>query len=48
MTLPNPETTLVYSLHYPQQGCHDWDDKLPPETLGCMKKQEKGKSKLHA
>ena len=45
MTLPDPETPLVYSLHYAQQGRHEWDeDEMPPETMGRMKKQEKGKS----
>ena len=48
MRLPDPEVPLVYSLHYAQQGRQDWEDELPPETTGCMKKQEKGKSKLHA
>ena len=48
MTLPNPELALVYSLHYAQQGRQDWEDELPPESMGRMKKQEKGKSNLHA
>ena len=48
MTLPNPEGPLLYSLHYDQQGRQDWEDELPPETMGCMRKQEKGKSNLHA
>ena len=48
MTLPDPEVPLVYSLHYAQHGRQDWEDELPPETMGCMKKQEKGKSNLHA
>ena len=48
MTLPDPEVPLVYLLHYAQQGCQDWEDELPPETMGRMKKQEKGKSNLHA
>ena len=48
MTLPNPEVPLVYSLHSAQQGCQDWEDELPPETMGRMKKQEKGKSNLLA
>ena len=48
MTLPSPEVPLVYSLHYAQQGRHEWEDELPPETMGRMKKQEKGKSNLHA
>ena len=25
-TLPDPVTSLVYFLHYAQQGCQDWDD----------------------
>ena len=48
MTLPDPEVPLVYSLHYAQQGRQDWEDELPPETMGRIKKQEKGKSNLHA
>ena len=48
MTLSNPEVPLVYSLHYAQQGRQDWEDEQPPETMGRMKKQEKGKSNLHA
>ena len=48
MTLPDPEIPLVYSLHYVQQGGQDWEDELPPETMGRMKKQEQGKSNLHA
>ena len=48
MTPLDPEVPLVYSLHYAQQGRQDWEDELPPETMGCMKKQEKGKSNLHA
>ena len=28
MTLPDPEVPLVYSLHYAQQGCQDWEDEL--------------------
>ena len=48
MTLPNPEVPLVYSLHYVQQGRHDWEDDLPPETVGRIKKQDEGKSNRHA
>ena len=48
MTLPDPEVHLVYSLPYAQQGHQDWVDELPPETMGRMKKQEKGNSNLHA
>ena len=48
MTLPDPEVPLVYSLHYAQQGRQDWEDELPPENMRRMKKQEKGKSNLHA
>ena len=48
MTLPDPEVPLVYSLQYVQQGHQDSEDDLPPETMGHMKKQEKGKSNLHA
>ena len=48
MTLPNPKVPLVYSLHYAQQGRQDQEDETPPETVGRMKKQGKGKSNLHA
>ena len=48
MTLPDPEVSPIYSLHYAQQGREDLEDELPTETMGRMKKQEKGKSNLHA
>ena len=48
MTLPGSQVPLVYSLHYAQQGRQDWEDELPPETMGRMKQGEKGKSNLHA
>ena len=48
MNLPDAEVPLVYSLHHAQQGRQDWEDQLPSETMGRMKKQEKGKSNLHA
>ena len=48
MTLPQPVVPLVYSLHYIQQGHQDWKDGLAPENMQHMKKQEKGKSNLHA
>ena len=48
MTPPDPEVPLVYSLHYAQQGRQDWEDELPPETMGHMKKRERGKNNLHA
>ena len=48
MTLPDPEVPLVYSLHYDQQVHQDWEDELPPEPMGRTKKQEIGKSNLHA
>ena len=38
MTLPDPEVPLVYSLHCAQQVRQDWEDELPPETMGRMKK----------
>ena len=47
MTLPDPETPLVYSLHYAQER-QDWEDDLPPETVGRIKKQDTGKSNLRA
>ena len=48
ITLPHPEVPLVYSLHYAKQGRQDWEDELPPEKMGRMKEQEKGKNNLHA
>ena len=48
MTLPDSAVPLVYSLHHAKQGCQDLGDELPPETMGRKKKQEKGKSNLHA
>ena len=45
MTLPDPETPLVYSLHYAQER-QDWEDELPPETVERIKKQDKGNSNL--
>ena len=48
MTLRDPETALVYSIHHVRQGQQDWDDELPPETMGRMSKQEKGKSNFPA
>ena len=44
MTLPDPEVSLVYSLHYAQQSCQDWEDELPLETMGRAKKQKKGRA----
>ena len=44
MAPPDPEPPLVYSLYYAKQGCQDWDDELPSEAAGRMKKQKKGKS----
>ena len=46
MTPPNPKVPLVVSLHYVQQGRQEWEDELPPEAMGHMKKQEKGNSQL--
>ena len=49
MILPDPDVPdVVYSNHYVLQGRQDWEDELPPETMGRMKKQKKGKSNLHA
>ena len=48
MTLPDPEIPPGYSLHHAEQNRQDWEDELPPETMGRKKKQEKGKSHLHA
>ena len=48
-TLPDPEISLVYSLHYGQQCPPDWDDgSVPAETADQQKKKEHGKSSLHA
>ena len=48
MTLPDLEVPLVYSFHHAKQGRQDWEDELPAEPMGCVKKQEKWKSNLHA
>ena len=48
MTVREPVVPLVYCLHYAQQGRHDWEDELPPETMEHMKKQEEGRSNLHS
>ena len=48
VTLSDPEVSLVYSLHFAQQGRQDWEDELPAETMGRMEKQERGKSNLQA
>ena len=48
-TLPDPEILLVYSLHYGHQGPPEWDDSsVPAETADRQKKNERGKSNLHA
>ena len=48
-TLPDPEVPLVYSLHCRQQRLPEWDDRsLPAETADQQKKDERGKSNLHA
>ena len=44
MTLPDPEVPLVYSLHYAEHGCQDWEDELTPETMGRMKNREEGRA----
>ena len=44
MTLPDAELPLVYSLHYSQQGCQEWEEKRPPETMGRVKKEKKGRA----
>ena len=48
MTPTDPEIPLVYSLYYVHQGREDWKGEVPDETMGRMKKQETGKSNLHA
>ena len=48
-TLPDPEIPLVYSLHYGQQCSPESDDSsVPAETADRQKKNERGKSNLHA
>ena len=48
-TLPDPEIPLVYSLHSGQQYPPEWDDgSVPAETADRQKKEEHGKSNLHA
>ena len=47
ITLPDPETPLVYSLPYAQER-QDWEDELPPETVGRIRKHDKGKGNLRA
>ena len=48
-TLPDPEIPLVYSLHYGQQCPPEWDDgSAPAETADWQKKNEHGRSNLHA
>ena len=34
MTLPAREVPLVYSLHYAQQGCQDWEVNYPLKPWG--------------
>ena len=48
-TLPNLEVPLVYSLNYTHQSHEGWgDEELPPESVPRMRKQELGRSSLHA
>ena len=48
-TLPDPEVPLVYSLHFGQQCPPEWDDcSVGGETADTQKKNERGKSNLHA
>ena len=48
-TLPDPEIPLVFSLHHGQQCSPEWDDgSLAVETADRQKKNEGGKSNLHA
>ena len=48
-TLPDPEISLVYSVHYGQQCPPEWDDgSVPAKTADRQKKKEHGKSNLHA
>ena len=44
MTLPDPEVPLVYSLHYAQQGCQNWDNQLPPEAMGRIRNSKRGRA----
>ena len=47
--LPDPEITLVYSLHYGHQCPPEWDDgSVPDKTADWQKKKEHVKSNLHA
>ena len=48
-TLPDPEVTLVSSLHYGQQCFSEWEgNPLPAKTTDRNRKDERGKSNLHA
>ena len=48
-TLPDPETPLVYSLHYGHQCPPEWDDgSVPAETADRQKNKEHGKCNVHA
>ena len=48
-TLLDLELPLVYSLHSGQQCSSEWDDSsVPAETADRQKKNERGKSNLHA
>ena len=48
MTLPDPEIPVYTPFSMSRRVARYWEDELPPETMGRMKKQEKGKSNLHA
>ena len=52
--LPNPDVLLAYSpehlraLNYAQERQESWEEEMPAATASRMKKQELGKSNLHA
>ena len=48
MTVPDPEVPMVYSVHDVQRGRQQWKDELALQTMGRMKKQEKGQSNVYA
>ena len=43
--VPELETPLVHFVHDAQQGRQDWENELPPRTMSCLSKQEKGSRK---
>ena len=49
MTLPDPEIPLVYSLHYVQYGCQDWEenDKVQCQIQECIDATNAGTTSRH-